>query len=153
MPTFSFAVVSKKTTNKAKQYTSNIIKRGVSEVIKLTSDGSFFITHEGIDYPLSRQSYKCEGHPEIFSIQKLSNKHIIKYIREKINSINVIGFLPFAPGDYIKGNIAKNLITKELEFQFNKLDDKLPNVEIRKNYIENFNKYTMLINERLKKFK
>lgn len=151
MPSFSFDFkVVKKPVEKKIKSTHNDGRKRLSLVVDTTEEGLFFVTHNGVDYEISLDSYNCAHSHEVY-ITNLYKGKLIKYG----NPSSVIGnskyYIRFAPGNTVKGYISKNPNTLKEEFHVENVLIDIPlNIEIRKKFYNNFKNIIKYLDVKLK---
>lgn len=118
---------SKKEKKVKSNITSNVkyevLEKGVSGVVYIAPDFSYYVVVRSKIYKFTINSFKCKGKRRIYA------QHLDKY-NQRICIIrnpdfklecNKLFFLPFAAGSCVIGDIVHNSITNEDLFRFRKI--------------------------------
>lgn len=113
MPSFDFSIVKKKTKAGKTSKDSSVYKtvdKNVIGVVWITKNAKYYVkASDGKTYNIKSTSYSCKGKRYIYR-QGCDDLNRVCYIRlpDNCRECNSDHWLPFAPGNVVKGNIVLN---------------------------------------------
>ena len=123
---FSFKTVTQKRSSKPKITHNKVIEPDIICVIHIDINGKYYILHRNIKYNLTKNSYIIKNTKDIYAKSLVDNRIIRNIHLQKITASTVTGYLPFAVGNIVKGNIVdeygvvnfdiKKVITENIEY-------------------------------------
>lgn len=142
MIVFDFVPTKKIHSSTQRKQSSPIVERGVSGVIHITLDASYYIHIGEVNYPLSKECFNCKDRNILFYKGLYDDNNILKTIRlQKCDKEEIPCYLPFSVGSYCKGDLIKE--NGEIRFNLKKIlkcdkDTKPERVEAIKFFIRNY---------------
>jgi hypothetical protein len=115
MPVFSFSSVTSTRKNNTTP-AIKILKSKVVGVVFIDLEGNYYINVDGNKHPINISNYSCIGKDPVYAkAPYIDNKRLSIYKgRKDKNSKDLsYGYLPFAPGCIVTGNIIANALFQE----------------------------------------
>lgn len=141
----NFKVSSQEKSKKTNSNNNTIIEKNLHGVIRFTpEDFKCYVPNKNKLYNIYSKDFSCKDKEYIYSDTLDKNGRRIMYNRSESNTNKILGFMPFAAGVIVNGNIIFDKILKQEVFHIKKtyiqnnkiIDNKL--LELSKLYLDEF---------------
>jgi hypothetical protein len=118
MPSFSFAVVAKRQQKRSvPAITLTKVYTKVEGVVGITIEGNYYVKVGGREFPITAISFNCEGKECIYSKELHDERRLAIYRLPTEKHAKHAGYLPFAPGSCVIGDIVT--MSNNIRYTFN----------------------------------
>lgn len=123
MPSFSFNIPKAKLVHKDKPKKSKPSQKDVIGVVWINLKAEYSVEVNGIRYDITADSYSCKGKNRVYrQAYPHSIRCLVARLGDNLSELDNKFWLPFAPGDVVKGDIV-NMNSFKQEFKINKIND------------------------------
>lgn len=116
MPSFSFSVSKKSEYHHPRVAKPKAFDKNVQGVVGIDLEANYYVRFNDKHYNIAKKSYSCKGYVKVY---RQAYPHSIRCVRnrliEDLGELDNRFWLPFAPGNIVKGNIIMEGIDKVFE--------------------------------------